>query len=175
MILPDFVLKELEETRNYLIKYNDADEEISLEFWKCNDIDIVESGFYELSERLNIFDIINIEKYPYGFFLVTLIFNWESQRSSEGLLVAFINMKNISNNFFIELIKCYKYIKLEEEAKAIELAYFTFLSNPENENNINKAYKSVENEYSKDYERIPYIVEYLIKESNRLFYLNEEN
>jgi len=173
MILPECFLSELRATQTYLIKYNINHPNIPLDFWQYDDIDIIEDGFYELSESLPPINMIRVNHIPYGFFLASLIFSWECQRASEGLRIAFINLTNMSPNFFTNLIQCYQYINLNEEATAIDLAYQTWLAHPDNESLINTNYRTVTNLYSEDYERIPYIVNFLIEQSNRLFYLTD--
>jgi hypothetical protein len=150
--------------KSYLIKTqqhlkdNFSDDDIPIEFWEFDDLDVIEEGFYFLAGELHVSDL-EPESIAEGFLHLTYIFSWEMQCSSEGW-DAFDNFSEIEIN---HLLMAYKFVGLETENLAIQKAFEAWQNNPDDEDAISKAYSSIDNKYSEDFDRIPYLVNYFIK------------
>ena len=161
---PDILNTYLEKTRDHLINNWKASPDLAMAFLTSDDEAIVEEGFYFLAGELNLSDI-DASEIPRGYFLLTLLFCWEQSCSGEGWQA----FESLEEHDVSSVIEAYKCVGLLDEAEGVTKAYQAWKSDPDDENTIGEAYAKIPNKYSEDFDRIPYLVNYL-KNHEELFH-----
>jgi len=138
-----------------------------LDFWEIDHGPSILNGFMDLAAHLQlaIFEGHSPEKWPVGYMMLMVLFNWEADAQADGWSQYFES----SDAEIDGVCMLFKHVGLPDEAESVRRAYEA--ADCESDTDVvADAYGAQAHEYSVDLDRLEYLTQWFCDGADELLY-----
>lgn len=136
-----------------------------LDFWTIDHGPTILNGFCELASLLELSDI-DEDKIPYGYILLTRLFNWEAACQFGGWGA----FASISDKEFKAVLQCFNETGLSDEAESLQVQMIAYQKNPDDLEALFFSAQQKAHALSGDLDRLEYLTQYFCDHADELLY-----
>jgi hypothetical protein len=161
--IPDELVPILETVQSHFFS-----KDTPLDFWRIDDGPSILDGFMDLATQLQlaIFAGHAAEKWPAGYIMLMVLFNWEAAAQADGWSQYFES----SDDEIDGVCMLFSHIGLPDEAESIRRARAA--ADSDSDTDVADAYSAQIHEYSVDLDRLEYLAQWFCDGADELLYRN---